>query len=283
MKYFPTLLIVAICLVPDWVYAIPFVPCDGVTVNGVGVECSACDFVELGNRIVSWIITMAFLFFAVLAVIAGFKLVTSGGNPEALSSAKQSFINAFIGIIIVLASFLLVDTVMRKLLVGGQGTVNGIFWATVECHKQTIPVPFSLESLQNENEASVSGSNPSGTSVTPNVAGLISMRGAGLNVAEWPGINGPNRTDKADPVAVAAAVKMQEAGKNALGGKIPFQITAGYTEGVGHSKNSKHYDGIAIDFQPINGASLQQVAQLARDAGFTYVLIESRHVHADMR
>ena len=115
-------------------------------------------------------------------------------------------------------------------------------------------------------------------------SGMLSLRDAGLVVASWNGIDGPGRTDLANPVAVSAALAMQNAGKSQYG-RQPFQITAAYTEGVGHSAGSQHYTGLAIDFQPINGLSYEQVAQLARAAGFHYVLIESatRHVHADMR
>jgi hypothetical protein len=101
-----------------------------------GRSCSACDFVVLGNTAIKWLITISFLFFAVLAVRAGIKLVTSQGNPGALSNAKESFTNAFIGLIIILLAFLLVDTIMRQ-LVKGSGEIKGYGpWNEVVCAKQ---------------------------------------------------------------------------------------------------------------------------------------------------
>ncbi len=106
-----------------------FVPCSGK-------NCSACDFVVLGNTAIKWLITISFLFFAVLAVRAGIKLVVSQGNPSALSDAKSSFTNAFIGLIIILIAFILVDTIMRQ-LVKGSGVIEGYGpWNEVVCSKQ---------------------------------------------------------------------------------------------------------------------------------------------------
>ena len=106
-----------------------FVPCSGT-------NCSACDFVVLGNTAVKWLIGISFLFFAVLAVRAGFKLVISQGNPGALTDAKDSFTNAFIGLIIILVAFILVDTIMRQ-LVKGSGVIEGYGpWSEVQCSTQ---------------------------------------------------------------------------------------------------------------------------------------------------
>ena len=108
-----------------------FVPCEGK-------ECSFCDLVAMVQDIITWIIGIIFLIFAVLLVVAGFKLVTSGGNQSAQTSAKESLINALIGIIIVLAAWLLVDTLMRAVLPGDSGEIEGWGpWAEVQCFDQT--------------------------------------------------------------------------------------------------------------------------------------------------
>ncbi len=106
-----------------------FIPCSGT-------NCSACDFVVLGNTAIKWLIGISFLFFAVLAVRAGIRLVISQGNSSALESAKSSFTNAFIGLIIILVAWLLVDTIMRQLVKGG-GEITGYGpWAEVQCSEQ---------------------------------------------------------------------------------------------------------------------------------------------------
>ena len=81
--------------------------------------------------------TMAFLLFAVLAILAGFKLISSGGNSGALKEAKGSFTNAFIGLLIILSAWLIVDTLLRKLLPSGNGEISGYGpWASVQCANQ---------------------------------------------------------------------------------------------------------------------------------------------------
>ena len=109
-----------------------FVPCSGIT-------CSPCDLVVLFNTVLKWFMTMAFLLFAVLAILAGFKLISSGGNPGALKEAKGSFTNAFIGLLIILSAWLIVDTLLRKLLPNGNGEISGYGpWSSVQCATQTV-------------------------------------------------------------------------------------------------------------------------------------------------
>jgi hypothetical protein len=87
------------------------------------IDCGSCDLVLLANAVIKWLIGILFLVFAVLMTIAGWGLVTSGGNQAALSAAKEKFKNALIGIIVVLAAWLLVDTLLRSLLNPGGALV----------------------------------------------------------------------------------------------------------------------------------------------------------------
>ncbi len=181
-----------------------------------------------------------------------------------------------------MAAWLLVDTLMRTLLVG-DGNLGATFdgwgpWSEVQCQVQVIPI--ELKDLENEKEPEVPAPPVPPPPVDP--AGMVSLRSLGVNVAAWQGIDGPGRTDKAIAKAATAAKWMQDEGLKRYG-RMPFQVTAAYTEGVGHSANSQHYKGTAIDFQPINGVTKDMVASLAKEAGFTFVLIETKHVHGDMR
>lgn len=111
-----------------------------------GLDCTTCDFIRLGNNGIIWLLGIIFMIFAVLMTIAGFGLVTSGGNQSALAAAKTKFQNALIGIIIVLAAWLIVDTVLRGLLKSGDLSVfnNGNYsgwgpWAQIECIPNIVP------------------------------------------------------------------------------------------------------------------------------------------------
>jgi hypothetical protein len=107
-----------------------------------GTQCSACDLVRLANQVIVWLIGVLFMLFAVLIFIAGFRLVTSGGNQDAMTKAKNSMINAIVGILIVLSAWLIVDTLFRGLNVTYRG---GPFpWSQVSCQQQTdvhAPLP----------------------------------------------------------------------------------------------------------------------------------------------
>lgn len=106
--------------------------------NCSGADCSACNIVDTANKVITWLIAILFMVFAVLAVMAGFKLVTSGGNPSAMSAAKESFTNVIIGLIIILSAWLIVDTMIRGL--GVTGIRGGPFpWSEVQCQSQLVP------------------------------------------------------------------------------------------------------------------------------------------------
>jgi hypothetical protein len=109
-----------------------FVPCSGTS-------CDFCDGMVMANTIIKWLFGMAFILFMVLAVKAGIKLVIEG-NPAALKAAKESFQNAFIGLIIFLCAWLIVDTLLRELLKGDAGSVEGWGpWTQVKCAEQVAP------------------------------------------------------------------------------------------------------------------------------------------------
>lgn len=114
-----------------------FEPSRFITCEGAG--CSACNLVEMANEIIVWLFGIIFLLFAVLMTVAGFGLVTSGGNPSALNAAKDKFTNAMIGLLIVMSAWLIVDTLMQSLL-KDVGEIDGFGpWATVKCQVQAEP------------------------------------------------------------------------------------------------------------------------------------------------
>jgi hypothetical protein len=143
---------------PDSVSAAsPLVPCDGI-------DCNACHFVEMGNTILVWLIGIMFIVFAVILAAAGWGLVTSAGNQTALSNAKSKFINAFIGLFIVLGAWLLVDTIMRGLLDSGDGTITGYGpWSEIKC---VAPETTMLETGTDETGTATNA--PAGTAPTGN-------------------------------------------------------------------------------------------------------------------
>jgi len=104
-----------------------------------GTDCSACNLVEMANTGIVWLFGAALFLFTFLMVVAGFGLVTSGGNPSALEDAKSKFKNLFIGLAIIMSAWLIVNTIMVT-LVKGNGVIEGYGpWTEVKCQTQTVP------------------------------------------------------------------------------------------------------------------------------------------------
>ncbi|MCA9360284.1 hypothetical protein H6785_01740 [Candidatus Nomurabacteria bacterium] len=118
------------------------IPCEGT-------DCNSCHLVVLAENILGWLIGVMLVIFAITTAWAGFSLVTSGGNTSAKTEAKQKMTNALIGILIVMGAWLLVDTLMKSLLLGGEGELNNRPWSTLECIEQNDTVPPSKVFQQN--------------------------------------------------------------------------------------------------------------------------------------
>lgn len=79
-------------------------------------NCSVNDIMTVGINITKFLLgiigSIALFFF----VFAGFKMLTSRGNEQAITSAKQMMTQTIIGILIFLSAFLIVDFVRKSLL-----------------------------------------------------------------------------------------------------------------------------------------------------------------------
>lgn len=95
-----------------------------------GDACGFCEFVTLVNTLVEWIIVILSTFIVLLIAFAGFRLITAGGDASALQDAKKMLISGFIGILIILAGWTIVDTGL-KLVAGGDLGV----WKPVSCNE----------------------------------------------------------------------------------------------------------------------------------------------------
>lgn len=133
-------LVVVTVLLGGFFFATTNVSCAAGLVPCDGLDCTTCDFATLANNIIKVLFGFVALIFGVMMLVAGFGLVTSGGNPAALNDAKSKFTNAIIGLLIMMSAWLLVDTLMRALLVGDNGEIQiGGWgpWSQIRCNKQT--------------------------------------------------------------------------------------------------------------------------------------------------
>jgi hypothetical protein len=118
--------IVALSALP--VAAAGLIPCGGAGEPA----CQACHITQLINNVVAWLFIVLSIVAAILIAIAGFKLVMSGGNAGARSAAKETFVNIFIGFIILMGGWIIIDTFMKALVTG---QVYGV-WNQIQCTGQ---------------------------------------------------------------------------------------------------------------------------------------------------
>ncbi|NCN52205.1 hypothetical protein GW943_00105 [Candidatus Parcubacteria bacterium] len=104
------------------------VPCEGP-------ECQACDVVKLADNIIGFLIQIGILIGVVIFAIAGFTMATSAGNASQVSKAKGMFTNVIVGFIILLAAWLIVDTVMKTFAKGNQSFGT---WNEIQCTQQPV-------------------------------------------------------------------------------------------------------------------------------------------------
>ena len=79
--------------------------------------CTICDIATTAQNILNGGIYIAIFLSAILFAWAGWKYVTSAGGSD-VSSAKSIFTNVAIGLVLILAAWLIVNTIMVTLVKG---------------------------------------------------------------------------------------------------------------------------------------------------------------------
>ena len=88
---------------------------------GIGkgpLDCGFCDLQILAQNIINFLIFLAIVVAILMFVYAGFLLVTAGANEGQISRGKSIFWTVFIGLFIILAAWLIIDTVMKTFYKG---------------------------------------------------------------------------------------------------------------------------------------------------------------------
>lgn len=228
-------------------------PIDVVTAQGGfvtcnGTNCSACNFVELLNLLIKWLLGIVFVIFAVMMTIAGFGLVTSGGNQSALDAAKSKFTNGIIGIIIILAAWIIVDTLLRGTLAGG-GVIKGWGpWSEVQCMVQTESQPWSRSGRDAVDPTVVTPPSPAAPSGTASHAAAVAALGGGFVISSSG--NCSDKTNRSctslDGMRDLTITRVKEL-QSAVGTGL---VVTGGTE-VGHAAGTySHANGYKIDLRP---------------------------------
>lgn len=100
--------------------------------------CQMCDLVSMLDRVVTWLVGILAVMAAIMFIVAGLKLVTSAGDVSAKEGAKRMIVNTFIGFVIVLAAWLLIDLMMQALANPSffNDKATRVPWEVIECTDQ---------------------------------------------------------------------------------------------------------------------------------------------------
>lgn len=85
-----------------------------------GVRCSEGSIASIFRLIINWALAIAFIAAVVILIYGGFLYITSAGNTENATKGKTAILNALIGIVIIVLSYIIVQIVYR--FVSGQGS-----------------------------------------------------------------------------------------------------------------------------------------------------------------
>lgn len=105
------------------------VPCG----NSGQPACQLCQVAQLGNNLLNFAVYAATLVAVIVIVLAGFRYLTAGVNPGAIGSAKSMIIKAVLGLMFVLAAWLIVNTIIR-VFVPGANIIP--IWQGISCINQ---------------------------------------------------------------------------------------------------------------------------------------------------
>jgi hypothetical protein len=76
------------------------------------IVSASCHFSGIASTVVNVLFTVAGLLFFVMIVISGIKMITAGDDKEKFSSAKATLTHAVLGIVIVIASYLILSIIL---------------------------------------------------------------------------------------------------------------------------------------------------------------------------
>ena len=81
--------------------------------NGLGLSDANEDPRQMAVNIVKYLMTFLGIIAVVIILLGGFKWMTAAGNEDKVAEAKKLIIAGCIGLIIILAAFIIVQFVMR--------------------------------------------------------------------------------------------------------------------------------------------------------------------------
>lgn len=222
------------------VTAAGLIPCDGP-------ECQACHFVQLGQKIITWLVSISAGIIALMFAWGGMQFVMSAGSSEGISKGKAKMTDALIGFVILLASWLIVDTFLKMFMSGASYGV----WNEIQCVAQPAKTAYTPPGGVTAPPATKNGTvNAGSVSHGDALSRLESV--SNINVTSTAGESGVKANCSGSGCTTLEGIREQTVGQVlAIASACPeCQINVvGATEGGVHSTSggTTHANGYKID------------------------------------
>lgn len=90
-----------------------------------GVRCSEGSIASIFRLIINWALAIAFIAAVIVLIYGGFLYITSAGNTDQATKGKTAIMNALVGVVIIVLSYIIVQIVYRFVSGSGSGGVLG--------------------------------------------------------------------------------------------------------------------------------------------------------------
>lgn len=266
MKKTPYILIVIsfLLVIPSFVFAADNLVLLGQPISCSGVDCDFCNLLELANVVMKFTVYLSILLAAIGFTYVGWTLVTMAGNTGKVDKARQVATSVVIGFVFVLAAWLIVATISQALLRSGK-----LPWEDIEC----VDFEPGPDDDDDGDDDVVTGypsedepEDPTGSDPDEFRPGLGTGRygevpaeefevreqlaASGITVNDAAVCNNPSDVSQCRTY-VGGLNQDQIDGLTEMGAEVPegFVVTGAAEQG-GHSANSRHYRGEAVDIRP---------------------------------
>ncbi len=101
-------------------------------------QCTVCDFIAMGDRIVTFMLEIAILIATLMIAWGAFTIMTGRGNPEQLKSGKAIMFAAITGVVVALAAWVIIASLMRILTGTGEAGFTPP-WQRINCADPSAP------------------------------------------------------------------------------------------------------------------------------------------------
>lgn len=102
--------------------------CAGSGGGGPTSSCSLCDALIVASNIIESLFKVAILVSTVMIIYGAIRLMTSGGSENSVTEGRDAIKNAIIGLVIALAAWIIINTLLHILT----GTPN-LPWNKITC------------------------------------------------------------------------------------------------------------------------------------------------------